>query len=359
TEMCVLTLYANCITYPYARRVRGPGTQNLNTLDLGPYHLQLKAFVRNLIDDPDLVLGDHASYRTATLDKQEMYRPCAYTAVLSLRKQLPQLRNLFVAFMTGALVVWERFTSEFVEGGEIDQLGDEDRKEIFIPATNDTNESGLGTKVASQRRCPNETLHQFNARFTFERNHTADFMRNCFIEEDQKYLRQRARELLDSLPQRSLRRAQVMHSEKKAAEHEEKAKRGAAAQADRQRTLESINLVLNPAEIHSLRATEMKKQTDVWRHVRRAPDMPAEKNMTTKVLKKAELLRLVARYPVGFVPEAERTPLKESEQKVGHPIGPVVTDLRMVSDGFVGPVGLVGGGQPDADPHYNSDYEDS
>ncbi|KAL1697438.1 hypothetical protein GGG16DRAFT_41336 [Schizophyllum commune] len=352
TEMCVLALYANSITYPYARHVRGPGTRNLNALDLGPYHIQLKGFVRKVIDDPELVLRDGV-----TLDNEEMYRPQAYTAILALRVHLPHLLPLFVAFMTGALEVWERFTSEFVEGGAIDQLGDE-REEIFIPATNDANESGLGTKVASQRRRPNETLHQFNARFTFERNHTAGFMRNCFVEEDHKWLRRRARALLESLPQKAIRKAQVEHSGRVAAEHEEEKKKSAAVQADRRYTLENVVVISDHYTIEKkLGVPALKQQTDVWRHLKRA-HMPMEKEIKTSALKKAELLRLWAQYPSGIVPEVDRVPLKDWEMRVGQPVGPTVTHAVLQSEGPVALAGSVAEGHSDVDLLYQSDDED-
>ena len=65
--------------------------------------------------------------------------------VLEIAQQLPYFENLLVAFFTGAANTWERFTSEFAEGGLIDEATTEERDLAWLPAVNDENESALGS----------------------------------------------------------------------------------------------------------------------------------------------------------------------------------------------------------------------
>ncbi|KAI5899530.1 uncharacterized protein SCHCODRAFT_01146520 [Schizophyllum commune H4-8] len=358
TEMCVLVLYANCITYPYARRVRGPGTNHLNALELGPYHADLKVFVRTLISNPDLALGPRADFRTATFDKQEMHRPLAYAAVRAMQKWLPVLRTLFVVFLEGALVTWERFTSEFVEGGIIDQLSNEERSAIFVPATNDANESALGTVVASKRRRPNETLNQFNARYTYEHNHTRGFM-DIFQEADEKYIHKQARLVLESLPQAKIRKAQTEHDSRVAAEHQQKEAKKALVRTERWKELTRIELVLNLRALKDLSNEEMKHQLDVWRYVQRAPNIPRGKEMPRKKFREDALRRLITQYPAGKVPDSQKTPVSPLEAKLGQPIGPTVTRMMPRLSGPRVSAGSSADGQVDGgDALYDSEDDE-
>src|SRR3954454_3060604 len=42
TELAVLTLYAQAISHPYMHEVQGPGTEEVNMLDLGPLHQKVQ-----------------------------------------------------------------------------------------------------------------------------------------------------------------------------------------------------------------------------------------------------------------------------------------------------------------------------
>ncbi|KAJ7715048.1 hypothetical protein B0H16DRAFT_1340269 [Mycena metata] len=68
TELCAMVFYAEAISYPFAARVRGPDTERINLLDLGPFHQEVKAHVEAIIEDPDIITSPHASYEEATLD---------------------------------------------------------------------------------------------------------------------------------------------------------------------------------------------------------------------------------------------------------------------------------------------------
>ncbi|KAJ7856176.1 hypothetical protein B0H13DRAFT_1641590, partial [Mycena leptocephala] len=57
TERCAMILYALAISYPYVSRVRGPGTEYVNLLDLDPFHQEVKAHVSTIIENPDILLA--------------------------------------------------------------------------------------------------------------------------------------------------------------------------------------------------------------------------------------------------------------------------------------------------------------
>lgn len=80
-ELTAMTFYGLSVSYPYARRVRGPGTENVNILDLGPFHEELKTHIQLIIDQPELLLGENASFEKGTLDGKEWFRPDVFAAV--------------------------------------------------------------------------------------------------------------------------------------------------------------------------------------------------------------------------------------------------------------------------------------
>jgi hypothetical protein len=69
TELAVLTLYAQSISHPYMRQVRGPGTEQINMLNLGSLHLQVQQHMEKVIRDPEILLPPNGSYKVGTLVK--------------------------------------------------------------------------------------------------------------------------------------------------------------------------------------------------------------------------------------------------------------------------------------------------
>ncbi|KAK0222981.1 hypothetical protein EDD85DRAFT_959867 [Armillaria nabsnona] len=147
TELAVLCLYYLTITGPYSIAVRGPGTENVNMLELGPLHKRLKTHLKKLIEHPELVLGSDKAMpcaQNATLDGQEWLDIRLVDALMALKPQFPHLTACFVPFLKGAQETWERFTSEFVPDGMIAQATAEEKQLAFMPSTNDANEGALG-----------------------------------------------------------------------------------------------------------------------------------------------------------------------------------------------------------------------
>ena len=144
TELAVLTLYAQAISHPYMKKVRGPGTEDLNMLNMGPLHEEVKQHIQMIIDDPDILLGDGVSYQKDVFG-QKWHRPDAFETVHKLSPQLPHLQPVLVAFFKGDLITFERFTSEFAPGSPIDLASATEKELAWMPPTNDVNEGALGS----------------------------------------------------------------------------------------------------------------------------------------------------------------------------------------------------------------------
>ncbi|KAJ7643196.1 hypothetical protein B0H17DRAFT_959898 [Mycena rosella] len=182
TELCAMILYALSVSYPCCTRVRGPGTENVNVLHLGPFHERVKDHVRAVVADPDLILGPDATSKRGTLDGRPWHLPEILAAVRKLAPTLPHLREVTVAFFEGALPAWERFTSEFDADGPVAALSDEQRAEAFMETTNDANEGILGRLPLGARSTPQPTPSMFS------RNNTQAFMDANFSEAQHTFL---------------------------------------------------------------------------------------------------------------------------------------------------------------------------
>ncbi|KAJ7482108.1 hypothetical protein B0H11DRAFT_2232704 [Mycena galericulata] len=161
TEFVAMVIYMICITHPYMRQVRGPGTESTNLLDLGPLHRELCKHIQSILDDPDLIFGPDASCATATLDGQEWSNPEAMRVVFDLIPTLPYVKPITLAFFRGALTTWVRFCAEFAPGGLIDECTATERQLAWMPSTNDANEGALGAYRVHIRGKPSLTLHQY------------------------------------------------------------------------------------------------------------------------------------------------------------------------------------------------------
>ncbi|KAL1761684.1 hypothetical protein FB107DRAFT_200573 [Schizophyllum commune] len=361
TEMAVLALYGLCVSCPYVRQIRGPGMTVLNALTLGPLHARLKNFIKKLIADTTLVLGPNASYKTATFDGEPWERDGVFEAIEALREAalMPHLEVLWVQFLEGALETWERFSAEFDPGGSIDGLTADEKDEFWMPATNDANESALGGLRANAARRPNQTLHQFEAKDTFRRNGTQDFI-DSLEDEDHRFVREEARRVQQSRPQKQIRRAQVAHDDEEARRRqsaEEEKNRKALAWQER---LDSVVFVADAGRLKHMRKIDLTDQLNYWRHKLFAPKVASESNIPNRPHKIAELERLLALYPNGVVPEYERVEPKRKAPAVS--LGPdsVLQDMVVTPRVLVGAVGSGSQGDEggEEDPLYCSDSED-
>ncbi|KAJ7598016.1 hypothetical protein C8J56DRAFT_772045 [Mycena floridula] len=126
---------------------------------------------------------------TGTLDGKNWWDAELMKAVQNESETLPHLEEAIVAFMTGALVGFDKFTVEFEPGSLIDSLTLEELLEMFFSTTNCVNEGGLGSVGVAKWRKGNQTLEKFNSHHKVERNGTDGYIaEHLNTEEDQQYL---------------------------------------------------------------------------------------------------------------------------------------------------------------------------
>src|SRR6266700_3205570 len=61
SELAVLSLYAEAVSYPYMKSIRTSNEANQNMLTLGPLHSRVYQHIEKIIDNPDLLLGKEIS----------------------------------------------------------------------------------------------------------------------------------------------------------------------------------------------------------------------------------------------------------------------------------------------------------
>lgn len=213
TEMCALVFYAQSVTHPYLRQVRGAGAAGMNNCDLGPLHDKVLAHCKTIIANPDLLLSPGASCKMGSLDGEQWQRPDGLYAVWALMPKLPHIRPVVVAFFEGAAETWLRFITEYSPDSRIASASAAERQRAFLPPTNDVNEGALGTMRIASRHAPNSTLESQNARTMYRKNNTGAFISKCLSPEDQAYLRRKAREMDSSGIARKRRTEQAEYDE--------------------------------------------------------------------------------------------------------------------------------------------------
>ncbi|KAI0683197.1 hypothetical protein C8T65DRAFT_784880 [Cerioporus squamosus] len=301
TKLCVLALYSQAVSHPYMRAVRGPDQLSANILNLGPLHERVKAHCRAIIENPDILLGPSMSHTTGALDGELWDRPEVVYTVLRMAPDLPHLRGALVAFFTGALMTWERFTAEFAGDSVIATLSSTERETAWMRATNDDNEGALGHVRVRVRRAPRETKHQYNARQKGKVNDVAEYSKRKADKETHAFVRKRAR-ILDSSGLEKQQKAVIAAADKavvqgkrdKDQEREEKAK-------EKTRVLDGLVLLLDVADI-TLRAkeitnAELDQQLDWHRRKEgKSTQIPAKSRIAKKAEKIEALCAAVQRY---------------------------------------------------------------
>jgi len=195
SELAILALYGEAVSYPYVKTIRSTSKsgEKQNMLDLGPLHQKVSTHIRAMIANPSNLLCENPCFNIASLEGDEWQYPDIFKSIRDL--DLPYLEELLVAFFTGADETWSRFTSEFSPGGLIDTATTEERDLAWMPATNDENEGALGSFRKLIRQQPQLTMQAYNGLTMFFRNNTQLFMEAKFTtEEDYKFLHKVARE---------------------------------------------------------------------------------------------------------------------------------------------------------------------
>ncbi|KAJ7292581.1 hypothetical protein C8J57DRAFT_1042576 [Mycena rebaudengoi] len=312
TELCAMVLYQQIITLPYLRHIHGPGTENVNVLDLGLLHHSLRDHVQAILDDPDIIFGSDTGFScTSTLDGREWQNPAAIASVFALMPTLPHIKPITMAFFRGALPTWIRFSSEFAPGGLIDLCSATEKQAAWMPSTNDANEGTLGAYRVAMRGKPSLTVHQYNALAMFRRNQTQEFMDTVFDAADYAFIMREARKI-DASGLEALHRQEIVDFRLKTAEMQKnKALLKAQKALEDRCALRRVKLVLGPSAIAALTIQKIHEQLNTLR-LRGVPNILANSKYPRKAekitgLEAAVQLYLLntSQYPLPSDPEAD------------------------------------------------------
>jgi hypothetical protein len=264
SELAVLALYGEAISYPYVKAIRSKSDlgEMQNMLDLGPLHKKVSTHIRTIIANPNILLCENPSNITASLEGDEWQNPNIFKCIYDLK--LPYLEELLVAFFTGADETWTRFTSEFAPNGLIDGATIEERDLAWMPATNDENEGALGSFRRLIRQQPQLTMQAYNGLTMFFRNNTQLFMEAKFTtEEDYRFLHKIARETGSG--EQAWRKAGVDHRDDRQRhliEKRKKAQEKAQENADR---ISGISIILDKNIVSGLKGNSLLDQIKVFK----------------------------------------------------------------------------------------------
>ena len=264
TELATLALYAQAITHPYMRRIRGSNTGTTNMLDLGPLHLEVEHHIDKVIANPDLLVSVNATYATGAMDGFEWETPDAVAAILKLAVELPHLSDLVVEFFTGARGSWIRFTSEFTPGGLIDEATHLQKELAWMPVTNDLNEGILEKFCTFMRGKPNTTLHMWNAQAMYQHNGTQKFMDSDFNEDDHKFVMQEARVRDSSHLEPDRKEKVIVYAQKKTEKKMEGVRENAKKKAENLIRLAAVTLILDKDVMSNTKGKNLQDQLDAF-----------------------------------------------------------------------------------------------
>ncbi len=187
SELAILALYGEAVSYPYVKAIRSTSKsgEGQNMLNLGPLHQKVSTHIQAIITNPSNLLCKNPSSDIASLEGDEWQHPDIFKSIEDLN--LLYLEELLIAFFTGANETWTRFTSEFAPGGLIDAATTEERELAWMPATNDENEGALGSFRKLIRQQPQLTMQAYNGLTMFFRNNTQLFMEAKFTTEEDSW----------------------------------------------------------------------------------------------------------------------------------------------------------------------------
>ncbi|KAJ6451179.1 hypothetical protein C8R45DRAFT_1113721 [Mycena sanguinolenta] len=284
------------VMHPYALQVRGPSTEKLNMLDLGPLHDSVKVHMRKLIDNPSLLVSSSAdAYKLATLDGKLWSDQKAWAACVQLAPTHPDVVPLISAGLKEGLECFEQFTEEFAVGGRIDTATPEERCAGCASSTNDPNEGLLGMWWKFSRESPSSTVGHFTDQAMFWRNETQSFMdQKMNTDKDHQFLRHEMRRIDESGVEKA--RRTDLNAHKQQVVDERRKKDTEKAEKARQETsrLTAIGIVLDRQHIKKMTDPKLKDQLELHRR-HGDKDVPMKSHMKNKGERLAALLTALDR----------------------------------------------------------------
>jgi cation transport regulator ChaB len=297
TELAVIVLYAQAVSHPYMRKVRGSEAEQINMLGLGQLHFQIQKHIEKVIETPSILLPPHGSYEHGTADGLSWEDPDAIEAISKLMPSLTHIKPLLVVFFKAALETWKRFTPEFQEGGMIAQLTPEEKKKAHRPPTNDHNEGALGHFRLKLRLKPGMSMHYYNALAMFKSNDTAIFVQQMFLKEDHVYVHEEARKRDSSHLEQACKAAITAFKNKQVADRRQKmAEKAQKIHATQERL--AVVQRMDAVEDVTLNMTnaQLKDQLEIYRPL--IDGIPLKSHLKTKADMIAALKEAITRYKV-------------------------------------------------------------
>lgn len=264
SELAILALYGEAVSYPYIKAIRSTSEsgEKQNMLDLGPLHQKVSAHIQFIITNPSKLLCENPSSVTVCLGGDEWQHSDIFKSINDL--DLPFLEELLIAFFTGADETWTRFTSEFAPGGLIDAATTEERDLAWMPATNDENEGALGSFRKLIRQQPQLTMQAYNGLTMFFRNNTQLFMEAKFTtDEDYEFLRKLARETGSG--EQTWRKAGVDHRDDKQHRLLEKRKKKEQKAQENAERIAGTAIILDKQIVCNLKGNTLLDQIKVFK----------------------------------------------------------------------------------------------
>ncbi|KAL5520229.1 hypothetical protein ACEPAG_9442 [Sanghuangporus baumii] len=301
TELACQALYREAISIPYINSIRGSELEDTNGLTLDNLLQRVKSHIKKLIDDPGIILAPTSRPEEAIMGGNESWnRPDAIKAIQEhiTMDRLPKLKELFKAFLKGALDTWERFSSEFEDGGTIAALTEAEKDLAWMPSTNDVNEGALGSYRLFARKTPHGSLSLFNSLFRYRRNNTEEFI-STYLSDDglQAFLRKEARAEDQMGTDRKRSREIAKQHEEEARTKKQKRDEWDARVRKRDEELRGLAVEFDRDRVNEMMAPELKNQLDKLRKMKdNVLKIPPNKDLGRKDDRKAALLAALDQY---------------------------------------------------------------
>ena len=284
TELAVLEIYAEAVSYPYMKAICTSDAQKKNMLYLGPFHSCVYDHMQKIIANPDILIGEDLdiseSYKTATLDGEKWQNSAVIEKIFDLIPTLPHFHNLLIAFLKGAAQTWKCFTSEFSPGGLIDEATAEKKELAHIPAANDENEGLLGSFQHLMHHQPQLTLLSSNSLIMFFCNNTEAFMATKFTEEEDYHYIHKIGQEANGEEKKRCNELVEFHDQQQAKKtaHKEIRERNAKASAE---WIAQLKLVFDKEKVPEFKGQSLKDQMKLFKN-EGAPNLK-QRPMPTKV----------------------------------------------------------------------------
>ncbi|KAJ7578909.1 hypothetical protein C8J56DRAFT_1110943 [Mycena floridula] len=337
SELSALALYGASVSWPYMATVHGNKESSVNLLDLTDIHRKLPDFCNHIAKNPHILLDPNTSPNELTINGHPFEDELL---IATIRMLVPETTNLFFMIshmFSGAAKGWIRFTPEFHVGGTFDLLTPEQRKLLFIPATNDHNEGMLGSFRVHMRYHPSSTPETFSNQTRAERNNTEAFIEKHNDGALQKYVMQEVRKFGASSHRAKFRKAWMAHQRDKAQKALARRVKTATKKRNEQLRMSSIALELDVDTINSLTSGKLKDQLTIYRDTLKDPVLVAKlwKDMKTVPVRRAEVLaarlRELERWAETGTENSFSLDTLENQNAAAEPM--IIDDFGYVQDG--------------------------